>query len=283
MKNKLLLRTSLCIALVIAISIAGWAQQAQTEIAPGVEQLRAHIEYLASDKLEGRRTGSPGANLAAEYIAREFSRYGLRRSIGRDLPGMSILEADSPRRYMQEFPYVAGVDLGKGNQFSFMQGPNGSPTSLHIGEDWMPLGLSINTRFDKAEYMFVGYGITATELKYNSYSPAAKDRIAIALAGTPDGDNPHGQFARYDDVHWKAIAARNAGAKALFIISNEENLKDDRLSRLRYDNSGGDAGLPVAVISRQTAARLFPSLNTAKDLISALTAVAQAQTARPST
>src|SRR2546429_5356504 len=70
-----------------------------------------------------------------------------------------------------------------------------------------------------------------------------------------------------------------AGAKALFIISNEENLKDDRLSRLRYDNSGGDAGLPVAVISRQTAARLFPSLNTAKDLISALTEVAQAQTA----
>jgi len=248
MKNKLLLRTSLCIALVIAISIAGWAQQAQTVIAPGVEYLRAHIEYLASDKLEGRRTGSPGANLAAEYIAHEFSRYGLRRSIGRDLPGMSILEADSPRRYMQEFPYVAGVDLGKGNQFSFMQGLNGSPTSLRIGEDWMPLGLSINTRFDNAAYMFVGYGITATELKYNSYSPAAKDRIAIALAGTPDGDNPHGQFARYDDVRWKAIAARDAGAKALFIISNEENLKDDRLSRLRYDNSGGGAGLPVGDI-----------------------------------
>src|SRR5438874_784853 len=84
MKNKLSLRTSLCIGFVIAISIAGWAQQAQTEIAPGVEQLRAHIEYLTSDKFDGRRTGSPGANLAAEYIARDFSRYRLRRSIGRD-------------------------------------------------------------------------------------------------------------------------------------------------------------------------------------------------------
>src|SRR5437762_5505472 len=119
MKNKLLLRTSLCIALVIAISIAGWAQQAQTVIAPGVEYLRAHIEYLASDELEGRRTGSPGANLAAEYIAHEFSRYGLRRSIGRDLPGMSILEADSRHRYMQEFPYIAGVELGKNNSMLF--------------------------------------------------------------------------------------------------------------------------------------------------------------------
>src|SRR6266550_94903 len=170
MKDKLLHRISFFVAIVVAISIVAGGQQTQTQPTPSVEQLRTHVEYLASDKLEGRRTGSPGANLAAEYIAHEFSHYGLRRSIGRDLPGMSILEADSPRRYMQEFPYVAGVDLGKGNEFSFMQGLNGSPTSLHIGEDWMPLGLSINTRFDKAAYMFVGYGITATELKYNSYS-----------------------------------------------------------------------------------------------------------------
>src|SRR5256884_7308042 len=160
-------RQFLSLALILAIAFSAIAQQRTDEAAPSVERLRAHITYLASDKLDGRRTGSPGANLAAEYIAREFSRYGLRRSIGRDLPGMSILEADSPRRYMQEFPYVAGVDLGKGNEFSFIQGLNGSPTSLHIGEDWVPLGLSNNTRFDKAEYMFVGYGITATELKYN--------------------------------------------------------------------------------------------------------------------
>src|SRR6266496_2121786 len=108
--------------LVLVISLAigvAFAQQSAPANAPSVERLRAHIEFLASDKLEGRRTGSPGANEAAEYIAREFSRYGLRRSIGRDLPGMSHLEADSPKRYMQEFPYVAGVELGKGNKLSF--------------------------------------------------------------------------------------------------------------------------------------------------------------------
>ena len=38
------------------------------------ERLRAHVTYLASDKLEGRRTGTPGARLAAEYIVREFAR-----------------------------------------------------------------------------------------------------------------------------------------------------------------------------------------------------------------
>src|SRR5882724_9564829 len=118
MKNKLLPQLSFLVALLVAISIAAGGQQTQTQtqIAPSVERLRAHIEYLASDKLEGRRTGSPGANLAAEYIAREFSRYGLRRSIGYDTPGMSILEADSPNRYLQKFPYVAGVELGRANE-----------------------------------------------------------------------------------------------------------------------------------------------------------------------
>ena len=55
----------------------------------------------------------------------------------------------------------------------------------------------------------------------------------------------------------KAIAARNAGAKALLVITQESNLQDDRLSRLRYDNSAGDSGIPVTVISRQLAIRLF--------------------------
>src|SRR5882724_5651706 len=116
MRDKSLLRMSVLVALVVAISIAAGGQQTQTQIAPSVERLRAHMEYLASDKLEGRRTGSSWANLAAEYVAREFSRYGLRRSIGYDTPGMSILEADSPNRYLQKFPYVAGVELGRANE-----------------------------------------------------------------------------------------------------------------------------------------------------------------------
>src|SRR5205085_9955317 len=107
-------RQFLSLSLILVLAFGAVAQQKRiTESVPSVERLRSHITYLASDKLEGRRTGSEGANLAAEYIAREFSRVGLRRSVGRDLPGMSVLEADSPHRYMQEFPYVAGVELGK--------------------------------------------------------------------------------------------------------------------------------------------------------------------------
>ncbi|MEP6706342.1 MAG: M20/M25/M40 family metallo-hydrolase [Pyrinomonadaceae bacterium] len=253
------------LALVVTLGISiGLAQQPAPQETPSVERLRTHITYLASDKLEGRRTGSAGATMAAEYIAREFSRYGLRRSIGYDTQGMSILEADSPHRYMQEFPYVASVELGKGNVLRLNRQPPVNSNQFSVGGDWMPLGFSSKMRVENSTMAFVGYGITNQELKYDDYFASVRERVALAMSGTPDGDNPHGKFARYEDVRWKAIAARNAGAKALLIISREQNLQDDPLARLRYDNNAGEAGIPVAVISRQVAIRLMGQDNPAK-------------------
>ncbi|HEY0320763.1 MAG TPA: M20/M25/M40 family metallo-hydrolase [Pyrinomonadaceae bacterium] len=233
---------------------------------PSAERLREHVNYLASDKLEGRRTGTAGARLASEYIVREFARYRLR-------PGGT--ESPEDKRYLQQFPFVAGVALGKNNAMSLTQRgviynvPNQSPAGtksdvsvdLRLGEDWLPLGFSANGKLLDAPMTFVGYGITAKDLNYDDYAGALiKGRIAIAFAGTPDGDNPHGKFARYEGVRWKAIAAREAGALALVVIAREEDFKTDALSRLRYDNSGGDAGLPVVAISRQVATRILGSL-----------------------
>lgn len=39
--------------------------------------LRAHVEFLASDVLEGRATPSKGSDVAAEYVAAQFRRAGL--------------------------------------------------------------------------------------------------------------------------------------------------------------------------------------------------------------
>ena len=238
MNKKLSIQTSLSLVVVVALFAACFAQQPQPT--PSVERLRADVTYLASDKLEGRRTGTPGANAAADFIAKEFGRLKLK-------PG-------DKSGFLQPFPYVAGIDLGKTNKLQFSD--NGG--NLRVGEDWTPVGISTNAFIEKASAVFVGYGLNVSELKYDDYADVnVTGRIAVAFAGTPDGDNPHGQFARYDEVRWKAIAARNAGAKALVVIAHETNFKDDRLSRLRYDNSGGDAGIPVAVISKQTAVKLL--------------------------
>ncbi len=246
-----LVNAALILALVL--SAVAFAQQPS---GPSVDRLQKIIGYLASDSLEGRRAGTKGANDAAQYIAGEFQRFGLRPY----LPEIRTRNAASSMtaRYLQSFPYVAKVELGQSNLFFINPGRADDMAQFAVGEDWMPLGFSTNGSLKAAGVTFVGYGISSAELKYNDYSVSnAKDRIAIALDGTPDGDNPHGQFVQAGQLRFKAAAARAVGCRALLIVTAQDKLGDDRLARLAYDNAG-EAGLPVILISRKLAAHLLP-------------------------
>ena len=240
MKNLLLK-----ISFLLAVAVGAFAQQP--------DRIQKDVKYLASDALEGRRTGSSGATEAARYIAAEFLRLGLKplasSAGGTGSGSQSQQEGSQSGRYLQQFPYVAGVELGKRNLLRASM--NDAHASFKVGQDWMPLGFSATDTLQNLPAILVGYGITAPELNHNDYAnPKVAGSVAIALAGTPDGDNPHGQFGRYNEVRWKAIAARNAGAKALIVVAAEQDFKQDRLSVLRYDNAG-DAGIPVVAISRE--------------------------------
>ena len=261
-------RTLLHFFLIVVLVVGAFAQQKLADQnAPSAERLRAHVTYLASGKLEGRKTGSAGAEMAARYIADEFKRYGLSPGVVSQQAGQSSKPAAS---YLQSFPFVASVDLGKSNAMSFTPNISGATQNarvaaldLRLGEDWVPLGWSANARVENLPVTYVGYGIKATDLNHDDYAGIdVNGRIALAFAGTPDGNNPHGQFTRYNDLRFKAIAARDHGAKALIIIAREENFKDDRLSRLNYDNAASVADIPVAVISRQVARRALEAAAT---------------------
>jgi len=149
-------------------------------------------------------------------------------------------------RYLQSFPYVGRVELGKNNVLA----------NLRVGEDWMPLGISANQTLNLTGVVDAGYGITANELNYNDYKGTySKNQVAMIRTGTPDGDNPHGRFTTAGQLRFKIAAAQSAGVGALLITSNEDNLQNEPLARLSYDNAGL-AGIPVAVISKQAAEKL---------------------------
>ncbi len=85
----------LLLSFVLSVS----AQKAQIATVDATEaNLRHHIEYLASDKLEGRRTGEPGASAAAAYVADMFAKFKLK-------PGAR--SANGKPNYMQSFPEKA--------------------------------------------------------------------------------------------------------------------------------------------------------------------------------
>lgn len=259
-------RRFLNVALILSLtlSVAIFAQQPSSQTT--VDRLRKDVTYLASDALDGRRTGTQGANDAADYIAGEFSSLGLRPGMQSTKPARARNESRAP--YLQPFPYVSKVELGKGNVLAL----NGHPVdgiATKPGEDWLPLGFSSNGNIKTAGVIFAGYGISASGLKYDDYAVSnVKDRIAVVFGGTPDGDNPHGQFLQPGQVRFKVAAARAAGARALLIIAHEEKLAEDRLARLSYDNAG-EAGIPVAVISRALGKQILnaelPELQKAAD------------------
>src|SRR4030095_8663753 len=66
-------------------------------------QIARHIQFLASDKLQGRRAGTSSADEAASYIEKEFKSYGLKPA--------------SPSGFLQPFTFVSAVKLGEQNTF----------------------------------------------------------------------------------------------------------------------------------------------------------------------
>ena len=122
-----------------------------TKIDP--EKIRAHVKYLASDALEGRGTGQKGGEMAAEYIAAQFKSYGLQ-------------PASDAGTYLQSVPMVSMKTLPE-TTFAFVPA-NGEPMALKNLDDFVTSNESQTESADiDAPIVFVGYGITAPEYKWD--------------------------------------------------------------------------------------------------------------------
>lgn len=216
------------------------------------KNLRRHVEYLASDKLEGRRTGEKGATDAAKYIVAQFERIKLK-------PGQQLTHGAS---YLQGFPYVAGVTLDSDNSLRIVPTDTTREQKMEAGINWMPLGYSPNADISSTDVVFAGFGVTAPDANYDDYKNLdVKDKIVLIFDTTPDAGNPHSAFARFD-IHTKANIAKDKGAKAIILIAEDKDFKADRLSRLAYDRTLGETAVPVVGIMREHGAELLG----AKDL-----------------
>jgi hypothetical protein len=207
------------------------------------KNLRTHVAYLASDRLEGRRTGEQGATFAAGYVANMFAQYKLKAGFGANAGGKA------KSNFLQSFPYVTGSALGEDNALEFKSKETGAKAALKLKDEWMPLGFSTSEAVTNLPLVDVGYGITAKGLNYDDYRGAdVKNSVALAIDGAPDK-----KLEQFADVRRKALAAREAGAKALIILVD---IKQEKFTKLIYDNQG-DAGLPVVVMSHESMSKAY--------------------------
>src|SRR5688572_9557451 len=95
-------KTSLSFAVVATCLLASAPGFSQTATS---SRTRTHVQTLASDKFEGRLTGSPGEKLAADYLISELKRMGAK-----PLPGMTD--------FRMPFTFTAGSKDG-GSTFAW--------------------------------------------------------------------------------------------------------------------------------------------------------------------
>src|SRR5262249_27136325 len=130
--------------LLVWVGSVGAADSA-AEKAASEARMRRDIFFLASDECQGRGVTTQGINLAADSIANEFKKAGLK-------PGG---EAGT---YFQPFTISGISQLGSPNRL-VLRGPQGQEIELPLNEQFTPLGLSGSGRVE-APVVFVGYGAT---------------------------------------------------------------------------------------------------------------------------
>ena len=218
------------------------------------KNLRSHVSYLASDQLEGRRTGERGATNAAGYVANLFANYKLKTGINQ-----LTQNGKTSKSYLQSFPYIAGVETGEGSIFSI------NNSNLNLQTDWMPYGFSPNGNLANSEIVFAGFGITAGEANYDDYAGLdVRNKTVAVFAGTPDGGNPRSPFARFN-IHAKAKIAQEKGAKSILIIASETDLKNEKSAQLNFDQTLGETSILAIIVSRKTGA-IFAGAKDEKEL-----------------
>jgi hypothetical protein len=218
---------------------------------PGAEAiteraLRAHLGFIASDALEGRKTGSRGIDAAAAYLVAQLTRLGLTPAGD----GGSYLQAIALTRRTVHLD-KATLSVGR--------------TSLAHGTDFLP-GATAGTV--EGPVVYLGTGTVIRSRGVDPYQGIdVKGRIVVTHAGLPSGFTRNDLTGRPgEDWQMPEMAARARGALAVLYLPDYATLSrwavtaQARPARtsLTVDAFTQDARpLPSATLSASGIAALF--------------------------
>jgi hypothetical protein len=165
------------------------------------ERVRATVEFLADDLLEGRGTGKRGHELAALYVASRYRALGLE-------------PAGENGSWYQRVPFRRAVHKSQPRAVLKGRGPS---TALQPGRDFaLRPSVTEPIRSIEAELVFVGFGLRDPRLKLDDYAGLdLRGKIAVVLGGVPRG-LPSDVAAHLSQQKDEMAAA--AGAIGLFEI-----------------------------------------------------------------
>ena len=228
MKSFLTLVTALFIStvaqaqapLTVPKPVAAALEQVQPEV------IRAHIAYLADDRLLGRKAGTPGYQLAVDYVTEQLKTLGVQPAG----EGGTFIQKVRLRRAF----------LKPGATFMAREW-QGTTLQLVAGQDYVvyPNPELPITRVTDAPLAFAGFGISAPELGYDDYAGLdVQGKVVMIVRGAPRTFASTVASAS-QDLAGLLKAAINHGAVGLILASAHAgalpNLKNGTYSVLGAD------------------------------------------------
>ena len=136
-------------------------------------RVRAHVEFLADDLLEGRGTGTRGHEIAAAYVASQFRAMGLE-------------PAGEQGGWYQWVPLRrASLVAGKSSIAMTVDGKTAPVSEFDLG---LTPSVLEKVRLIDAGLVFAGYGLSDTALGIDDYAGLdVRGKIVVAFRGTPAG------------------------------------------------------------------------------------------------
>ena len=222
-----MIRRAAVVSLSALLLLGAVAASARSLVVPPTPAtLAEHVEALTTPEMEGRRSGTPGGERAAERIAGWLAAAGLR-------PG------GEGGTFFQWFAVESVARLGADNALEVA-----GARRFELGRDWTPHGGSRAGEV-AGEVVFAGHGAVAPDASHDDYAGVdAHGKIVIARDGTPPELGGE-RVSRLD----KLIAARRRGAAALLLVA-------DALPPLGA--TPAQVGLVSGTITREAARALAP-------------------------
>ena len=174
--------------------------------------MRAHVEFLADDALEGRAPGTRGGDIAAKYLRAEFQRLGLE-------------PAGDSGSYYHRVPIIS---LTPAPTLSVRAG-QGAGRELRYRDDYVLWSMHDEPEVRAAgDLVYVGYGIVAPEYGWNDYAGIdVKGKIVVALVNDPglrDSTIFRGKILTYyGRWTYKLEEAERQGAAGILLIHTPES------------------------------------------------------------
>jgi Zn-dependent M28 family amino/carboxypeptidase len=141
--------------------------------ADSAAQWWADVSALADDRMEGRLTGSPGYDRAAQYVIARFKEEGLKPA--------------GSKGYLQPVGFEQQLVDQDASQAELVA-ENGSAIPLKVGDVLLiTAGGSSRPAAVEAPLVFIGYGLHLPAQGYDDFAGVdLKGKIAVVLSGGPD-------------------------------------------------------------------------------------------------